>query len=61
MSTFDLPVMGKEGFHRGLCEGVLLGVKAMAGFPSLDTIEHTAGLSHHSVNVFNSDSPYVFQ
>ncbi|GET01384.1 exonuclease Kem1, putative [Rhizophagus clarus] len=41
---------------KGLCDGVQLGVKAMAGFPSLQTLQHTAKLLHHGVNVFNSES-----
>jgi 5'-3' exoribonuclease 1 len=44
---------------KGLCDGVQLGVKAMAGFPSLQTLKHTAKLSKHGVNVFNSESKYV--
>ncbi|CAG7851990.1 5'-3' exoribonuclease 1; AltName: Full=Exonuclease 2; AltName: Full=Exonuclease II; Short=Exo II; AltName: Full=p140 [Serendipita indica DSM 11827] len=53
---FNLPTL--DGLHlvKGLLEGVGLGVHAMAGFPSLDTLPHTAQLIHHSVNVFQADS-----
>jgi 5'-3' exoribonuclease 1 len=53
---FNLPTL--DGLHlvKGLLDGVGLGVHAMAGFPSLDTLPHTAQLLHHSVNVFQQDS-----
>lgn len=53
---FNLPTL--DGLHliKGLLEGVGLGVHAMAGFPSLDTLPHDAQLLHHSVNVFQQDS-----
>lgn len=40
----------------GLCDGVLIGAEALAGFPSLQTLEHTASLGHHGVNVHGSES-----
>lgn len=52
---------GPKDIVKGLCNGVQLGVKAMAGFPSLQTLKHTAKLLHHGVNVFNSESKYVFK
>ncbi|KAG8833381.1 hypothetical protein FRC17_010777 [Serendipita sp. 399] len=53
---FNLPTL--DGLHlvKGLLEGVGLGIHAMAGFPSLDTVPHTSQLLHHSVNVFQQDS-----
>ncbi|KAG1836386.1 hypothetical protein C8R48DRAFT_782968 [Suillus tomentosus] len=54
--SFDLPTL--DGLHLvpGLCEGVCLGAEALAGFPSLDTLPHTAQLGFHGVNVHNSES-----
>jgi 5'-3' exoribonuclease 1 len=56
MEPFDLPTL--DGLHLipGLCDGVALGVEAMAGFPSLNTLPHTALLGHHGVNVHGSES-----
>lgn len=56
MDEFVLPTL--DGLHlvKGLCDGVFLGTKALAGFPSLKTLSHTSVLTLHSVNVFNSDS-----
>ena len=57
--VYDLPKLKGLRLVKGLCYGVQLGVKAMAGFPSLQTLKHTANLSQHGVNVFNSESKYV--
>jgi 5'-3' exoribonuclease 1 len=56
MEPFDLPTL--DGLHLvpGLCEGVCLGAEALAGFPSLDTLPHTAQLGFHGVNVHGSES-----
>lgn len=56
MEEFDLPTL--DGLHviSGLCDGVSLGVEAMAGFPSLHTLPHTALLGHHGVNVHGTES-----
>ena len=56
METFHLPVL--DGLHLvpGLCEGVFLGADALAGFPSLQTLPHTALLGYHGVNVHGSES-----
>lgn len=56
MEPFDLPTL--DGLHlvEGLCDGVLLGAEALAGFPSLQTLPRTATLGHHGVNVHGSES-----
>ncbi|GLB40750.1 putative multifunctional protein that exhibits several independent functions at different levels of the cellular processes [Lyophyllum shimeji] len=56
MEPFDLPTL--DGLHLvpGLCDGVLTGVDALAGFPSLKTLPHTATLGFHGVNVHGSES-----
>lgn len=56
MEPFNLPTI--EGLHliKGLLDGVKLGTNALAGFPSLQTLPHTATLGHHGVNVHGSES-----
>lgn len=56
MEPFDLPTL--DGLHlvEGLCDGVFLGAEALAGFPSLQTLPHTAVLGHHGVNVHGQES-----
>ncbi|KAI1796936.1 exonuclease II [Ganoderma leucocontextum] len=56
MVAFDLPTL--DGLHlvEGLCDGVFLGADALAGFPSLQTLPHTALLGPHGVNVHGSES-----
>lgn len=56
MEPFDLPTL--DGLHLvpGLCEGAFLGAEALAGFPSLKTLPHTAQLGYHGVNVHGSES-----
>ncbi|KAF6755356.1 exonuclease II [Ephemerocybe angulata] len=56
MEPFDLPTL--DGLHLvpGLCDGVFLGAEALAGFPSLKTLPHTAMLGHHGVNVHGQES-----
>ncbi|KAF9220420.1 hypothetical protein BS17DRAFT_344744 [Gyrodon lividus] len=56
MEPFDLPTL--DGLHLipGLCDGVVLGAQALAGFPSLDTLPYTAQLGFHGVNVHGSES-----
>lgn len=58
MELFHLPTLegGSLRLNKGLCEGVRLGIKSMAGFPSLHTIPHTAALEFHGINVFQTDS-----
>ncbi|WVQ68061.1 uncharacterized protein L199_006267 [Kwoniella botswanensis] len=56
-SPFHLPTLG-DGIELilGLLDGVHLGAKALAGFPSLQTLPHQGTLGYHGVNVFQSDS-----
>ena len=56
MEPFNLPTL--DGLHlvKGLCDGVVLGTEALAGFPSLHTLPHTGRIEHHRVNVFQSES-----
>ncbi|KAJ7767544.1 exonuclease II [Mycena olivaceomarginata] len=56
MEPFDLPTL--DGLHliEGLCDGVFLGASALAGFPSLKTLPHTAVLGFHGVNVHGTES-----
>ncbi|CAG8440611.1 11936_t:CDS:10 [Diversispora eburnea] len=56
MKEFHLPTLNGLKLLKGLCDGVKLGIEAMAGFPSLETIPHTGALQQHGVNVFNSES-----
>ncbi|ODQ76166.1 hypothetical protein LIPSTDRAFT_124086 [Lipomyces starkeyi NRRL Y-11557] len=56
ISEFQFPPMGDRQYKSSLCKGVQLGAHALAGFPTLNTIPHTAGLTtRHSVNVFQQD------
>ncbi|KAH8112662.1 exonuclease II [Phellopilus nigrolimitatus] len=56
MEPFNLPTL--DGLHLvpGLCDGVFLGAEALAGFPTLETLPHTAQLGYHGVNVHGSES-----
>ena len=56
MEPFDLPTLTGLHLIPGLCDGVLTGVDALAGFPSLQTLPHSATLGHHGVNVHGSES-----
>ncbi|KAJ3341305.1 hypothetical protein HDU93_005275 [Gonapodya sp. JEL0774] len=56
MSQFNLPILGERGFVRGLLSNTRLGIRAQAGFPSLDTLPITGALGFHSVRVFEMDS-----
>ncbi|KAG0646479.1 5 -3 exoribonuclease 1 [Hyphodiscus hymeniophilus] len=55
-NMFDLPTIEGLDYHVGLMDGVKLGHKALAGFPSLATIPYNATLGFHGVNVFQQDS-----
>jgi len=56
MTDFDLPTLGGLHLVEGLCDGVYLGVEALAGFPSLETLPYTPNLGYHQVNVFQGES-----
>ncbi|KAK6352621.1 hypothetical protein TWF730_009441 [Orbilia blumenaviensis] len=57
MNEFELPTLdGGLNLIQGLCDGVRIGRNALAGFPSLKSLDHTGQLLHHSVNVFQQDS-----
>jgi 5'-3' exoribonuclease 1 len=56
MEPFDLPTLNGLHLIEGLCDGVLTGAEALAGFPSLKTLPHTAMLGFHGVNVHGSES-----
>ena len=59
MIVFDLPKI-QNGFRFGLCPGACLGIDLFPGFPSLQTIPHTATLGFHGVTPFKVESKYVF-
>ncbi|KAI6039713.1 exonuclease II [Pisolithus marmoratus] len=56
MEPFDLPTL--DGLHLvpGLREGAVLGAKALAGFPSLETLRYTSKIGYHGVNVHGTES-----
>lgn len=56
INHFDLPTIEGLDFVIGLCDGVKLGKKMLAGFPSLDNLPHRGALDFHGVNVFQMDS-----
>ncbi|OZJ04106.1 hypothetical protein BZG36_02847, partial [Bifiguratus adelaidae] len=56
MVTYRLPHMEGLKFNNGLCKGARLGADMLAGFPTLQTLPHTATLQFHGVNVFQMDS-----
>ncbi|KAK9367773.1 XRN 5'-3' exonuclease N-terminus-domain-containing protein, partial [Lipomyces kononenkoae] len=57
ITEYQFPPMAGRQYKSGLGEGVKLGAHALAGFPTLHTIPHTAALTtRHSVNVFQQDS-----
>ncbi|RCI08159.1 hypothetical protein L249_6226 [Ophiocordyceps polyrhachis-furcata BCC 54312] len=56
-NIFDLPDVDGLEYLSGLTTGALLNVQALAGFPSLHTLPHTAQLVEgYRVNVFQADS-----
>ncbi len=55
-NIFELPTMEGLTVHVGLMDGVKLGQSALAGFPSLKTLPHSANLGFHGVSVFQQDS-----
>jgi 5'-3' exonuclease len=56
MEPFDLPTLNGLHLVPGLCDGILTGAEALAGFPSLHTFPHAALLGFHGVNVHGSES-----
>jgi 5'-3' exoribonuclease 1 len=56
MDDFDLPTLNGLPLIGGLREGVALGTEALAGFPSLKTLPHSAHLDFHGINVHGSES-----
>lgn len=54
--AFEMPELNGLEFITGLLAGVQLGASALAGFPSMATLPHTASLQYHGVNVHNTDS-----
>ena len=55
-NIFDLPTMAGLDVYVGLVDGVKLGQAALAGFPSLQTLDFGGALAFHGVNVFQQDS-----
>lgn len=55
-NIYELPTMEGLEVYVGLVDGVKLGEAALAGFPSLHTLQHTGTLGFHGVNVFQQDS-----
>ncbi|KAF3926712.1 hypothetical protein ABW21_db0204659 [Orbilia brochopaga] len=55
-NEFELPTLDGLNLIQGLCEGARVGSNALAGFPSLKSLDHTGQLLFHSVNVFQQDS-----
>jgi 5'-3' exoribonuclease 1 len=55
-NIFELPTMHELEVYVGLVEGSLLGVKALAGFPSLYTLPFNGQLGFHGVTVFQQES-----
>lgn len=56
INIYELPALEGLEIIVGLCEGVKIGQSALAGFPSLKTLQHSASLEFHGVNVFMQDS-----
>jgi 5'-3' exoribonuclease 1 len=55
-NIFELPTMEGLEPYVGLVDGAKIGLAALAGFPSLQTLPHTATLGFHAVSVFQQDS-----
>ncbi|EER27657.1 hypothetical protein D8B26_006248 [Coccidioides posadasii str. Silveira] len=55
-NVYELPTMEGLEPYVGLMDGVKLGTEALAGFPSLKTLPHTAQLGFHGVTVFQQES-----
>ncbi|GAM83983.1 hypothetical protein ANO11243_019730 [Dothideomycetidae sp. 11243] len=55
-NIFEMPTMEGLHVHVGLIDGVKLGKAALAGFPSLHTLDNAGQLAFHGVSVFQQDS-----
>ncbi|TKA78802.1 hypothetical protein B0A49_01694 [Cryomyces minteri] len=55
-NIFELPTMDGLDVYVGLMDDVKLGASALAGFPSLKTLNTTGTLGFHGVSVFQSES-----
>lgn len=56
-NIYDLPNMEGLGYVSALADGALLKMDALAGFPSLHTLPHTAQVVEgYGINVFQADS-----
>ena len=55
-NIFELPTMDGLEVFVGLMDGALLGVNALAGFPSLNTLSIGGTLAFHNVIVFQQES-----
>jgi 5'-3' exoribonuclease 1 len=55
-NIFELPTMDGLEVFVGLMDGALLGVNALAGFPSLNTLPIGGALDFHGVMVFQQES-----
>lgn len=56
VQPFIMPPLQIEKLHHNLCKGVHLGVEALPGFPTLQTLPYAAELDFHHVNLFQQDS-----
>lgn len=56
-NIFDLPAMEGLEYVSALTNGALINIQALAGFPTLHNLPHTAQLvENHGINVFQQDS-----
>lgn len=56
-NIFDLPAMEGLEYVSALANGALINIQALAGFPTLHNLPHTAQLvENHGINVFQQDS-----
>ncbi|CAO3677979.1 unnamed protein product [Rhizopus stolonifer] len=55
-TLYTLPTLPSTGLRKGLLPGAKVGKEALAGFPSLDVIDHDFHIAHHNVRVFQQDS-----
>ncbi|KAJ3025451.1 hypothetical protein HDV00_012714, partial [Rhizophlyctis rosea] len=55
--VYTLPTIHPTGYNKHLTPGTRLGKKMLPGFPTLDTLPHSAVLGFHGVRVFQQESP----